>query len=139
MSRSEDEPEGVRIDQWLHAARFFKTRALAAAAVKAHRVLLNEARVKPARPVRAGDRLEIVRGAERRVLTVIGLSKRRGPATVAQTLYEETADSVRAREELAEKHRLAIAAAPRPERRPDKRSRRRLIRFLREPTADDDD
>ena len=132
MGRTKQDADGVRLDQWLHAARFFKTRALAAAAIKAHRVLVNESRVKPARAVRPGDRLRIVRGLERRVVDVIALSRRRGPAKVAQTLYEETPESIREREELAERRRLSIATAPQPERRPDKRARRRLIRFQRE-------
>ncbi len=138
MSKERVEQQGVRLDQWLHAARFFKTRGLAAAAVKAHRVLLNDARVKPARPLRPGDRLQIVRGQERMVVDVLALSKRRGPASVAQTLYAETEDSVRARAALAEQRRLAQAARPQPERRPDKRSRRRLIRFLRGPIDADE-
>jgi ribosome-associated heat shock protein Hsp15 len=120
----------VRLDKWLWAARFFKTRALATEAVSGGHVHLNGARVKPARPVKVGDELTIRKGTEQFVVAVRELSERRGPASVARQLYEESPESVQAREASAQARRLAAAAAPRPEKRPDKRSRRRIIRFI---------
>src|SRR5690606_3522892 len=92
------DPERVRIDKWLWAARFFKTRALAIEAVKGGRVQVDGARVKPSRTVRVGDRIEITIGQTRRTVDVRALSDRRGPASVAATLYEETPESRAARE-----------------------------------------
>lgn len=118
--------ESVRIDKWLWAARFFKTRSLAAQAVGGGKVQVNGARVKPARAIKAGDVLEIHKdGFEFRV-TVLGLSERRGPAAVAQTLYQESEDSAQRRELLREQHRLAAASTPRPRTKPDKKARRQL-------------
>jgi ribosome-associated heat shock protein Hsp15 len=119
----------VRLDRWLWAARFFKTRELATEAVEGGKVHLNGERVKPAHAIRPGDRLEIRRGMEQFEILVRDLSDRRGPAAEAQQLYEETAVSRQRREAEAELRRLHLAAAPRPSGRPDKRQRRRIIRF----------
>jgi len=119
--------EGVRIDKWLWAARFFKTRTLAADAVKGGRVELGGARVKASKEVAAGDELRITIGQVRRTVIVRELSDKRGPAKVAVTLYEETPESVAAREAAAEERRLQ---SPPPGAdlgmRPTKRDRRRL-------------
>ncbi len=119
--------ERVRIDKWLWAARFYKSRALATDAVNGGLAQLNGARVKPSREVGAGDELEIQIGQTRRVVIVRGLSERRGPAKDAVKLYEETPDSVAARELAAEQRRLQ---SPPPGAdlgmRPTKRDRRRL-------------
>jgi ribosome-associated heat shock protein Hsp15 len=115
----------VRVDKWLWAARLAKTRALAAEAVKGGRVEVNGQRVKPAKEVRPGDRLEITSGPYRREVVVLALAERRGPASEAALLYEETPQSVAAREQLAAERRLA-APAPQPGGRPTKRDRRRL-------------
>ncbi|HEV2060116.1 MAG TPA: S4 domain-containing protein [Solirubrobacteraceae bacterium] len=119
--------ECVRIDKWLWAARFFKTRTLAADAVKGGRVELGGARVKAAKEVAVGDELKITIGQTRRTVIVRGVSDKRGPATVATTLYEETPQSVAARELAAEQRRLQ---SPPPGAdlgmRPTKRDRRRL-------------
>ena len=118
--------DSVRIDKWLWAARFFKTRSLAAQAVAGGKVQLNGARVKPARALKAGDWLQIRKeGYEFRVCVVL-LSERRGPATVARTLYEESAESISKREALREQQRLAAASSPRPQHKPDKKARRQL-------------
>ena len=122
-------PLRVRIDKWLWAARFYKTRVLAAEAVNAGHVRVNGERVKPARILRVGDRLTIRRGAVEMTVDVLGLSSRRGPASEAQALYRETGASRRAREAEAAARRLE--GASRPRRRPDKRARRRIIRFVR--------
>lgn len=123
--------ESVRIDRWLWAARFFKTRSLAAHAVSTGRVQLNGARVKPARAVEVDDELEINRDGFEYRIRILGLSVRRGPARVAQALYEEFEDSVRKREALREQQRLAGATAPHPHSKPDKKSRRQLRHMKR--------
>ena len=117
----------VRIDKWLWAARFYKTRTLAADAVKGGRVELGGARVKASKEVAAGDELRITIGQTRRTVIVRGVSEQRGPATVAQTLYEETPESVAAREAAAEQRRL-MSPPPGADlgMRPTKRDRRRL-------------
>jgi ribosome-associated heat shock protein Hsp15 len=119
--------DSVRIDKWLWAARFFKTRTLAADAVKGGRVELAGARVKASRDVAIGDELRITIGQVRRVVIVRGVADRRGPAKVAVTLYEETPESIAARELAAEQRRLQ---SPPPGAdlgmRPTKRDRRRL-------------
>lgn len=120
----------TRIDKWLWAARFFKTRALATEAVSGGHVHLNGTRVKPSRAVNIGDELTIRKGEQEFAIHVCRLSERRGPAREAQKLYEETPESIARREETAQARRIAAASAPRPEGRPDKRSRRKIIRFI---------
>jgi ribosome-associated heat shock protein Hsp15 len=119
--------ERVRIDKWLWAARFYKSRSLAADAVNGGRAQLNGARVKPSKEVGAGDELEVTIGQTRRVVVVRGVSERRGPATAAALLYDETPQSIAARELAAEQRRLQ---SPPPGAdlgtRPTKRDRRRL-------------
>jgi ribosome-associated heat shock protein Hsp15 len=117
----------TRIDLWLWSARFFKTRALAAAAVEAGRVELNGQATKRGKSVRPGDQLRIRNGPYEHWVTVLGLARRRGPATAAAALYQETAESRAARERLAEQHRLAarLSGGP-PKGRPTKRDRREL-------------
>lgn len=119
----------VRVDKWLWAARFYKTRSLAADAVSTGKVHMNGGRIKPARVVAVGDSLEIRRGEERYTIVVLVLSGRRGPATTAQALYEETAESVEARTLGSEQRRLVNQAAPHPDKRPDKKSRRDIMAF----------
>jgi ribosome-associated heat shock protein Hsp15 len=117
----------VRIDKWLWAARFYKTRALAIQAVEQGKVLINAERVKPARAVREGDTLSIRRGPYTTIIVVRTLSLRRGPAVQAQLLYEETPQSIAARQELAE--RLAMQPQADLGGRPTKRARRQITRF----------
>ncbi len=119
----------LRIDKWLWAARFFKTRSLAADAVDGGKVHLDGARVKPAKAVCVGDRLEIHIGRFEFAVLVLGLSARRGPASEAAKLYQETAESRAAREALAAQ--LKAEATPGAERqgRPTKRDRRHIVRF----------
>jgi ribosome-associated heat shock protein Hsp15 len=118
--------EPVRIDRWLWAARLVKTRALAVDAIKGGRVELNDERAKPSKDVRPGDRVEISSGPLRRCVIVRATPVRRGPASAAALLYEETAESLEARERLAAERRLAGASGPRGGERPTKRDRRRL-------------
>jgi ribosome-associated heat shock protein Hsp15 len=118
--------ETMRIDKWLWAARFFKTRALAVEEVGKGRVQLNGHTIKPAHDVRAGDRL-LIKTPLPRTVVVRGLSQQRGPAVVAQQLYEETEDSLREREQLRERLRLHSEPAQTIEHgRPTKRDRREL-------------
>ena len=120
----------VRLDRWLWAARFFKTRGVAVAAIGAGRIAVNGERAKPSRLLRVGDRLEIRRPPFEHAIVVRALSGRRGPAAVAQGLYEETPQSRARREALAaEMKSLAPAVFS---GRPTKKARRELERFLRE-------
>ena len=130
-SSSDSAPAGrVRIDKWLWAARFFKTRSLAADAIAAGKVEVNDERVKPAKLIQLGDAISVRVGPYVHVVRVRGISERRGPATVAATLYEETADSIAARAKLAEQLRMAPAAFVYEEKgRPTKRDRREIDRF----------
>ena len=124
-------PDSMRLDKWLWAARFFKTRPNATEAVNGGKVHFNGQRSKPSRAVQRGDELTIQRGPYQYTVIVRGLSKQRGPATAAQTLYEETAESLAARERLAEQRRAQEVQTAAPHKRPDKRSRRHIIRFTR--------
>ena len=119
----------TRLDKWLWAARFYKTRPLASEAINGGHVHLNGKRVKPSRLVQVGDELKINKTPFSFVLTVKALSIRRGPAKEAQKLYEEHLESIQKRESLAEQRKLNAEQFPAAERRPDKRDRRRIIRF----------
>jgi len=121
--------ESVRIDKWLWAARFFKTRALAIKACDIGRVEINGVRAKPAREVRAGSMVQVENEGGIFHVEVLQLSEMRGPATVAQTLFKETDASREARLKLAEERKAMQVYAPLPERRPSKRDRRRVIQF----------
>ena len=119
----------VRIDKWLWAARFFKTRALASKACDIGRILSNSITAKPAREVRVGDGLAVKNEGGEFQIEVLGLSQIRGPAAVAQTLYRETEESKAARLKLATERKAMQEFAPLPEHRPSKRDRRRIIQF----------
>ncbi|MEN1958625.1 RNA-binding S4 domain-containing protein [Luteimonas changyuni] len=120
---------GVRIDIWLWAARFFRTRTLARQAVDNGKVEVGGQRPKPSRTVRVGDALRVVRGEDAFEVEVLGLSDDRGPAPVARLLYRESDASRHAREQAALARRAAHDGYRAPEHRPDKRARR-LIRAL---------
>jgi len=119
----------VRLDKWLWAARFFKTRSVARDAVSGGKVHLNGNRAKPGRSISAGDELRIQRGEEEYIITVLEPSMRRGPAVVARTLYEESEENRSRREKLAEERKLEHKEHLTRERRPDKRQRRKIVRF----------
>jgi len=121
----------VRIDKWLWAARFYKTRALATVAVGGGKVHVNGDRAKPAKLIRVGDELEIRLGPYLHAVKVMGLSERRGAATVAARLYLESEESRRAREALALQLKYASALERLEEGRPTKRERRDLLRLKR--------
>jgi ribosome-associated heat shock protein Hsp15 len=116
----------VRVDKWLWAARFYKTRSLATVAVAGGRVHVNGVRVKPSKEIRVDDELELTFGSLRRTVVVAGLSEKRGPASVAATLYVETPESVAAREQHALERRAARPLGADLGARPTKLDRRRL-------------
>ncbi len=120
----------VRIDKWLWAARFFKTRSLATEAVSGGKVHLNQQRTKPAKEVHIGDELTIRTGYVDRTVIVQQLSTQRGPAKEAVLLYEETPESIQHREQAVELRRQAAALRPRGTGRPTKKERRTIHRFV---------
>ena len=124
--------ERQRIDKWLWAARFFKTRALAVQAIERARVQVGGSPVKPARELKVGDLLRVRQGELEREVRVLALSAMRGPAPVAQQLYEETAESIAQRAKMAEQRRFGTEPAQALEQgRPTKRDRRRLAEWDR--------
>ena len=130
MSRPEDDArERLRLDKWLWAARFYKTRTLASDAIDAGRIHLNEARAKPSREVRVGDRLDIQTGEVLYTVIVRALSGRRGPAEDARTLYEETPESIAAREAARELRRIQPEPSQSLHGRPTKTQRREIDRL----------
>ena len=126
---SKETANKVRIDKWLWAARFFKTRALATEAINGGHVHVNGQRIKPARTINVGDEVVITRPPYTFVVDVKVLSEKRGPAAQARLLYQETEQSQQKRETLREQMRLQAANNPSPRKRPDKQQRRKIIRF----------
>jgi len=120
---------GTRIDKWLWAARFFKTREQASKACDLNRIQSNRQPAKPSREVRVGDILKIRNEGGEFEVTVLALSEQRGPAAVAQTLYGETEASIEARQKAAEERKLLGPFAELPSRRPSKRDRRHIHSF----------
>jgi len=121
--------DGTRIDKWLWAARFFKTRELASKACEMGRIDSNGVRAKPAREVRVGDQLHINNGAVEFAIEVLAVSQQRGPAAVAQTLYRESEASIEARRKASEERRLLGPIAAISTGRPSKRDRRLIHSF----------
>lgn len=131
--------EALRLDKWLWAARLFKTRALAAEEASLGRVTVNGLVAKPARDVKPGDVLQLRQGPVQRVLMVRGLAAQRGPAPVAQALYEETPESLAAREAAAARRRMGVEPADSlTAGRPTKRNRRELAEWNRWSASSDD-
>lgn len=126
-----DNHEQVRIDKWLWAARFFKTRSLSTKAAAGGKVFLNGQRSKPSKNVVVGDELRIHKGQVELTVIVTALSSRRGPAVVAQALYQETEESIRGREEQKSERSLFYAGQTVPAKRPGKRDRRKIKEFIR--------
>jgi len=124
----------VRIDKWLWAARFFKTRGLSTKAVNAGHVQCNGERSKASKMVRIGDEICIQRAQQRFAVRVIGLAEKRGSATQAQALYQETEASIAAREQQRQRRKLHADSSPAPDKRPDKKARRHIIRFIKRET-----
>jgi ribosome-associated heat shock protein Hsp15 len=123
--------EGVRLDKWLWAARFFKTRSMAARAINGGKVHLNGNRVKAARNVMINDKLDITIGTAAFHITVLALSKFRRPAKEARLLYVESEESIRVRQEYRDLRRMANAGFSAPGRKPSKRDRRKIKAFIR--------
>jgi ribosome-associated heat shock protein Hsp15 len=124
--------ETVRIDKWLWASRFYKTRGKAREAIVGGKIQLNGNRVKPGKTLKAGDTLRIQRGEEEFTVDVMAASGRRGPAAEAQALYREHPDSATRREAEAAARAARRAEQAGRDRRPDKRQRRQIIRFQRD-------
>ncbi len=137
MTRRDDVPaasdERIRFDKWLWAARFYKTRSLASAAIDAGQARINEERVKPSRPPHVSDMVSVRKEGLIWVVEVLALSDRRGGAADAALLYRETTASAQARETFILDKRAARASAPETPGRPTKRQRRKLSDFLNEP------
>ena len=127
----EENNESIRIDKWLWAARFFKTRSLAADAVTGGKIDVNGARAKPSRIMRLGDKLSIRRGPYESTVVVKGLAKLRGPASEAQLLYEETEESIRNRELVSAQLKLERPPEFHSPGRPSKKDRRAVLRFTK--------
>ena len=122
-------PEKLRIDKWLWAARFYKTRSAAAIAVTGGKVHVNRQRVKAAHAIKRGDEVRISKGIYEIIIIINELLEKRGPAKVAQTLYTETEDSISKRNELRELNRLNSQYFESTPRRPDKRQRREILKL----------
>ena len=127
--------QSVRLDRWLWAARFFKTRSLAKAAIEGGKVHLNGQRAKPAKEVHVGQSLEIRRGEVAFTVLIDELSMQRGPATVARTLYTETPESIETREADAARRRMERAGLTVPATKPSKKQRRDLQRLKHDVTG----
>jgi len=121
--------ESVRLDKWLWASRFFKSRKLAVEAISGGKVHLNGARVKPSRSVQVGDKLEITRENLKYVISVEGLNDKRRPAKEAQLLYRESEASIKAREQERELRRLNNASVRQSDKKPNKKERRQIDKF----------
>ena len=126
-----DSEKKVRVDKWLWAARFYKTRSLASEAIKGGKVSVNHHRAKPSRELEVDDILILRQGYDEKTVIVQALSDKRGPASVAQQLYNETTESIQKREKEKELRKLAAVQRPHGEGRPTKRSRRQIHRFTR--------
>jgi ribosome-associated heat shock protein Hsp15 len=129
---TDEKAENHRLDKWLWQARFYKTRSLATAAINGGKAHLNAERVKPAHRVRIGDRISLSLQGVVAEFEVLGLPARRGPPAEAQACFFETPASAERRAKLREQQRLAQISRPRPDARPDKRDRRRLMRLQRD-------
>lgn len=123
------EIDSQRVDRWLWAARFYKQRKLATEAVSGGHVHLCGNRVKPSRQIRSGDVLQISRGQQDMEVTILALNEKRGAAPEAQKLYQESEESLLKRKKAAEQAKLIAQEQPHPQRRPDKKARRQIIRF----------
>jgi ribosome-associated heat shock protein Hsp15 len=129
MATKNNELTEIRLDKWLWASRFFKTRAIAVESINGGRVHLNGVRVKPARVIRLDDELKITRGTERFHVVVKGLNDKRRPAKEAVLMYEETEESLQDREAAQELNRLQSANIKQPTHKPNKRERRIMEKF----------
>lgn len=127
--QSKDSAPTVRIDSWLWAARFFKTRSLAKSAVEGGKVHVNKQRVKPAKPAQVGQIVEIRKGDSVFTVTILALARQRGPASIAATLYQESDESIESRALVSSRRRMERAGLTVPAMRPTKKQRRELTRL----------
>lgn len=121
--------EQVRLDKWLWAARFYKTRSLAREMVEGGKVHYNGQRTKPSKIVEVGATLVLRQGSDQKTIQILEISEQRRPASEAQRLYQETQESIANREKIAQARKLNALTMPHPDRRPDKKERRNLIKF----------
>lgn len=119
----------IRLDKWLWAARFYKTRSLAREMVDGGKVHYNGQRSKPSKIVEVGAEIKLRQGSDEKIITVLALASQRRSAVEAQNLYQESAQSIKKREEVALARKLGALTMPHPDRRPDKKERRDLIKF----------
>ena len=124
-----DSASAIRLDKWLWAARFYKTRAIAKSMIEGGKVTYQDQRTRPSKTVEIGATVKIRQGQENKQVVILALSAQRGPAPVAQLLYQETVESIELRDKNAELRRLHVLDNPHPERRPDKKQRRKIIQF----------
>ncbi len=125
----EDSNAGVRLDKWLWAARFYKTRAVAREMIEGGKVHYNGQRSKPSKLVELNAELTLRQGNDERTIHILAISDQRRPATEAQQLYAETAESIEKREKVALARKMNALTMPHPDRRPDKKERRDLMKF----------
>ena len=126
MQKNSEKNE-VRLDKWLWAARFYKTRSLARSMIEGGKVDYNGAKAKPSRIVEIGAMVKLLQGNLRKEVEIIQISDIRGPASIAQTLYRETDESIKQREKLLEQIKINALQAPHPDEKPNKKERRALI------------
>ncbi len=134
-SNISDKIEPVRLDKWLWACRFFKTRAISKTAIDAGKIHHNGAKTKPGKIVQIGDIIKLRQGFDEKTVFVLQLSSHRQSATIAQKLYQETDGSIIKREEIAQLRKIS---APKTQGKPDKKQRRQIHRFKRQKESDND-
>ncbi|OBW94141.1 ribosome-associated heat shock protein Hsp15 [Gallibacterium salpingitidis] len=127
--QQQEEQEAYRLDKWLWAARFYKTRTLAREMVDGGKVHYNGQRAKPSKEVEIGAMIKLRQGNEEKEIEVLGLSNQRKAAPIAQQLYRETEESIKKREQIAWARKANALSMPNPERRPNKKERRDLLKF----------
>ncbi|MCA6971691.1 ribosome-associated heat shock protein Hsp15 [Pectobacterium carotovorum] len=129
VKATEQTDDAVRLDKWLWAARFYKTRAMAREMIDGGKVHYNGQRGKPSKQVELNAEIKLRQGNEERTVVILAVSGQRRSATEAQALYQETAASIEKREKLAQARKMNALTMPHPDRRPDKKERRDLIKF----------
>ncbi|GAC17914.1 ribosome-associated heat shock protein Hsp15 [Paraglaciecola arctica] len=129
MQKNPDKSKSIRLDKWLWAARFYKTRSMARDAVQSGKVQYNGQRSKPGKIVELGATIKVPQGYDLKEVLVVQVKEQRLGAPLAQLMYEETAASERLRASNAEARKLSIFHSPRPDHRPDKKQRRQIIQF----------
>ncbi len=133
MAKRAEPLESMRLDKWLWCTRFYKTRTLAAAAIKGHKVNVNNQAIKAAKNIKIGDKVEIGKTPYKYTITILRLARNRVSASQAALLFDEDKESIQGREELSKQIKADAASYPRTVGRPTKRDRREIIRFTRIP------